>query len=499
MRTTSHFLFVLALTASLPAHGLGFGELSVSSGLGQPFNGHIQLLDAPTDTSPDCFKLRPVENSALPLPPGIRLEIERLPDKQARLKLSSGQPIYDPVLGFVARAICEVQLEREYALLLDPVVVSEPAVEVVSMVVPAMAETNVQKKREETPSRPAGSRQTGAVTEAVAVRAAPAPLENKAPERQSVAPKSRLILSHGSSPPTGKTGGKTGASPLQTSGPPTLDELADDNTALNLKLAHLEQQLSALQKRHADLVARTEIKAAAKPEESVSHTWIYFLFGFLTLIPTAAWLLHLKNRQKPKQASEAETDIQHIRRTHAILPSPGVNLEMLPAAHEEMPQAQADAGFPEHVPEKPEIHDRMEDNVEVFVAHGQSALAIHLLEDHVRQHPKASLAPWLLWLDLLQRAEDPAKYEEVRQRCRQHFNVIIPACAAYQDYSPVTEIESYRHVMAELVRLWPSDKIAAYLDELLYDNRGGNRIGFDSGAYYELTLLRAICDATSIS
>lgn len=494
MRTVNHLLLGLALTVSLPAHGLGFGELSVSSGLGQPFSGHIQLLDAPADISPDCFKLRPVENSALPLPPGVRLEIERLPDKQARLKLSSSQPVNDPVLGFVVRAICEVQLEREYALLLDPVVVSEPVVEVVSMAVPAMAEIIVQEKHQETPSRPTGSRQSRAVTDAVAVSAAPTPLKNKAPRHQIVTPKGQLILSHGSSLPTGKTG----ASPLQTSEPPTLDELADDDRALNLKLAHLEQQLSALQKRHADLVARSEIRAAAKPEESVSRTWIYFLFGFLTLVPAAAWLLHLQNRQKPKQLGETEPNIQHIRRTHATLPSPGVNLEMLPAAHEEMPPAQADAGFPEHVPEKPVIHDRLEDNVEVFVAHGQSALAIHLLEDHVRQHPKASLAPWLLWLDLLQRAEDPAKYEEVRQRCRQHFNVIIPACAAYQDYSPVTEIESYRHVMAELVRLWPSDKIAVYLDELLYDNRGGNRIGFDSGAYYELTLLRAICDATSI-
>jgi len=497
MRTVSHLFLGLALTGSLQVHGLGFGEVSVYSGLGQPFSGHIQLLDTPTDISSDCFKLRPVENSALPLPPGIRLEIERLPDRQARLKLSSSQPVNDPVLGFVARVICEVHLEREYALLLDPVAVSEPVVEVVSMTVPAMG-TAVQENRREAPSRPTVSRQTAAIADAVVTRVAPAPLENKVPRRQSAIPKSRLILSHGSSPPIGKTGGKPGESSLQTSRPPTLEELADDNTALNLKLAHLEQQLSALQKRHADLVARSGIKAAAEPEEAVSHAWIYFLFGSLALIPAAAWLLHLQNRQKPEPLVEAEPDIQHIRRAHATPPSSGVSLEVLPAIHEEMPQAQADAEFPEHAPEKPVIHDRLEDNVEVFVAHGQSALAIHLLEDHVRQHPKASLAPWLLWLDLLQRAEDPAKYEEVRQHCRRHFNVIIPAYAAYQDYSPVTEIESYRHVMAELVRLWPTGKIAAYLDALLYDNRGGNRIGFDSGAYYELTLLRAICDATSI-
>lgn len=490
MRTVSHLLLGLALTASLPAHGLGFGELSVSSALGQPFDGRILLLDAPADISPDCFQLRPAENDALQLPPGIRLEIERLPGRRAALKLTSRQPINDPVLGFVATAICEVQLGREYTLLLDPVPISEPFVEAPAAAAPVTPETPVQNTPREALPKQIRPRKIPPAPIADAVHTQTAPPAYQGGKRKNAARVDRLVISQGRAFPIAGAG----TSLEQAIGSMTLNELADENAALNLRLSHLEQQLNALQKRHAEIVARSELAAAAKQKATPSYTWAYILPGFLLLIIAAAWLLHRRDSRTPGLPDETEIDIQHVRRASAPLPSADPGMERLPPA-EEMPQKQVDAEFPEHAPRNPVIRDELEDNVEVFVAHGQNALAIRLLEDHIRHDPKGSLAPWLLWLDLLHRAENPVKYEEVRQQCRRHFNTIVPTYETCKDHAMASGIESYRHVMAELVRLWPTEKIAAYLDDLLYDNRRGNRIGFDPGAYQEIMLLREICTA----
>lgn len=490
MRTVNHLLPGLALAASLPAHGLGFGELSVSSGLGQPFSARILLLDAPADISPDCFKLRPVENGALPLPSGIRLEIERSAGGQAALKLSSSQPVDDPVLGFVATAICEVQLGREYTLLLDPVAASEPFVEAAAVADPVALETLVRDAPGEAPPKRIVPQQTALTPIAAAVHTQPVPRKQKSGLRKNAVRMDRLVISQGRASPL------AGAStPLaQAGGSMTLNDLADENAALNLKLSHLEQQLNALQKRHAELVVRSEMEAAARKKATPSYTWAYVLPGFLLLIIAAAWLLHRRSNRSPALPDETETGIQRVRRSSAALPSTDSGMEHLPSA-EETPHRQADAEFSEHAPRNPVIRDGLEDNVEVFVAHGQEALAIRLLEDHIRHAPKESLAPWLLWLDLLHRAENPARYEEVRQQCRRHFNAIVPTYETYNDHAPASGIESYRHVMAELIRLWPTEKITGYLDDLLYDNRRGNRIGFDPGAYREIVLLREICAA----
>lgn len=494
MRTVNWIFLGLTLTASLPAYSLGFGELSVSSGLGQVLHGYIRLLDVPKDISPDCFKLRPIENSGLPLPPSIRLEIERTPDKQARLKLSSSQPIDEPVLMFAARADCGIQLGREYTLLLDPIPAHEPLVEAMPAATLAQPETIAPAKIPAPSSTQAERQQATAAPVTAAMHAPRKPPKNKSNSRQKIVQKNRLVISHGSSSSSVKAG-----KPLaQDTSVMTLNDLADENASLNLKLAHLEQQLNALQKRHAEFVARQEIKAAAKPKDTPSFTWAHILPGLLPLAFAAAWLLHRQNKRTLRQSEETGGNIQHIRRSPATPPSSDVGLESLPATQEEAPQAHVDTELPEHAPGKPEIHDGLEDNVEVFIAHGQNALAIRLLEEHLFKDPKGSLAPWLLWLDLLHRAENPEKYEEVRLLCRWHFNVIVPTYETYQDYAPATGVESYRHVMAELIRLWPTNKIAGYLDDLLYDNRRGNRIGFDAGAYHEIMLLRAICGIPSV-
>lgn len=488
-----NLLFGLSLTVPLTAHGLGFGDISVSSGLGQPLRAYIMLLDPPADITPNCFKLKELPDSGLALPPGIHLEIDRQPGTKPRLKITSGQPVNEPALGFIAASVCEIQLGREYTVLLDPVVEVEPAAIVQPLATPAPVET-LKRETPPNPSRaapsaPASVKPVSTIPDSRSQKPANVLPRKKTIIHKSVPKKDLLVLSHGNSP--SQVQEKDLASPPEKS--LTLEEIADENTALSLKLNNLEEQLSALQKRHADLVAQMQVAARLKAEEDSSHNWIYFaLFGTVFFLLVSALLLHRQNRQQPARFITPKMDVQHIRRASSESRIPGMQMESMPAATEDMSPELTDLEIPEHIPGNPEIHDGLEDEVEVFVAHGQHSLAIRLLEDHIRHNPSGSPAPWLLLLDLLQRAKDSTKYEEIRKLCRRHFNIIIPTYESCETGLPTTGIESYQHVLAELIRLWPSNKADSYLDELLYDNRGGNRVGFDPNAYHEILLLRDI-------
>jgi len=115
-----------------------------------------------------------------------------------------------------------------------------------------------------------------------------------------------------------------------------------------------------------------------------------------------------------------------------------------------------------------------------------------MLEDHIEKTPDASPVPWLLLLDLLKRESAESKYENYRQKIKLHFNVAMPAYSEVEVNLAGHGLESYSHIMSELVRLWPTDQVNAYLDDLIYDRRGGSRMGFDPATYRDIVLLRAL-------
>lgn len=213
----------------------------------------------------------------------------------------------------------------------------------------------------------------------------------------------------------------------------------------------------------------------------------------LVLLIVSAWQFHQKGKRRNALFIEDRaSSIQPIPNTAIAMSLTGMEMESLPPSTDSAPPQTDDADTHEYALGLPELHEGLADEVEVFVAHGKHALAIQLLEEHIRHNPYDSPAPYLLLLDLLHRAGDSCKYERVRKLCRGNFNIIVPTFDTYDTSLPATEIESYRHVVAELQKLWQTAKANAYLAALLYDNRGGYRIGFDQSAYQDILLLRDI-------
>lgn len=502
------------MTASASAFALGLGDLTVSSSLGQPLDARISLLGDSKELNPDCFRIVSPESGSMALPNDIRLKLEQSRE-HASLRIQTRQAINEPAMMFSVSAVCPEHIQREYAVLLDP-----PAL---PGSVPVVADQSGAaaggKDQTASPPKPAARpAKRKARPYPVASSAGSGGTTSRRP-RKNIEPANdgpRLILSGSRrtyAPESAQLALSMDVGMLDTSRkaevPLTAAELTDENTALSRKVVHLEQLLASLQKRNAELeqarakTAPTENLQAATskqsaPKQSVrALSWPYFLFGFALLAAAAAYVLYRR----------AQVPAARFRDTAAVA-VPATALSMEPAEEEieqpaiikaprVEPPAIADIA---PVPPPPisrseagtEVKDSVADEVEVFVAHGHADLAIHMLEDHIEKAPDESPVPWLLLLDLLKRENAESKYESYRQKIKLHYNVAMPAYGEIES-TPVGEgLESYSHITSELVRLWPTDQAIAYLDDLIYDRRGGSRMGFDPATYRDIVLLRAL-------
>lgn len=253
-------------------------------------------------------------------------------------------------------------------------------------------------------------------------------------------------------------------------GQPAVDTRAyavKDPAGLSLKL---DLKLSAAAGRGdgqpslAMLSNRSPSSDVAESDEpaSTGTPWPYFVFGLLALGASAVWL---KTRR-----------------------------QAVPTAHGRTPAQPAASAPGETAP-----HDEEADLTADSLPGDQFGTSIELLKSHIEQNPTESHVPWLLLLDLLHRTGNAKEYEEVRQQCKQHFNVDMPQYKKIKTGPRKEGIEAYPHIMNKLVRLWPGEEAISYLNALLHDSRDGSRAGFDLATYRDIALLRSILEAAAIT
>jgi len=139
-----------------------------------------------------------------------------------------------------------------------------------------------------------------------------------------------------------------------------------------------------------------------------------------------------------------------------------------------------------------DVKEDILDQAEVFVAHGYTNFAINVLQEYLHEMPADSPVPWLLLLDLLHREGDDAGYAEASTECRRHFNVNFAARPVSQEQDDIRGLETYPHILDMLTQAWNTPEIHAILKSLIYDQRGGVRMGFEPGAYRDILFLRAL-------
>ena len=132
------------------------------------------------------------------------------------------------------------------------------------------------------------------------------------------------------------------------------------------------------------------------------------------------------------------------------------------------------------------------DEAQVYVDLGRSDQAIEILRDHIEQQvgDRDSPAAWLMIFDLYRRTNNRAGYDELAPKFRTHFNGRMPDWDNYGHELALDDgLEAFPHLVAVLQRDWGTPDARKFLEELLYDNRGGSRLGFSLAAYRDILLL----------
>lgn len=172
----------------------------------------------------------------------------------------------------------------------------------------------------------------------------------------------------------------------------TATELSDENTALGRKLAHLEAQLAALQRRNAELEAArhaTPTTAPAPATSSQPAQWPLYLLAMAivaSLIALAAWLLRRTRAARPALGDTPWTQTGMPEKTLSEL-SADMPAEP-PSVSPRMPEI-----APPQQTSGTEVKEDVLDQAEVFMAFGHGDLAIHLLQEHLRATPTESPYP----------------------------------------------------------------------------------------------------------
>lgn len=200
--TLKHWLIAGALlTMPWASHGAGLGNITVISALGQPLRAEIDLIAVPKDevdllvaklASAEEYRRAGLDRAEGLS--GLRFSVEKRPNGQPYLKVTSLQPVNEPFLQLL------VQLEwpagrvlRNYTLLLDPPGLQErPAVAAVtapSVAAPA-AEPAVVPPRAEPVPKPAPATRPA---QKAAQKAAPA-AEARKPEAPKPEPKPEVLV-----------------------------------------------------------------------------------------------------------------------------------------------------------------------------------------------------------------------------------------------------------------------------------------------------------------
>ncbi|MFO7543019.1 MAG: hypothetical protein R6W97_09490 [Thiobacillus sp.] len=488
-------LLLLSLCQAGSAAALGLGDLNVRSHLGQPLHVTVNILNPTAVTKTDCFSLAAHAGNIAP-PSGAHLSLEQA-GGQTQLHIRTAKAVFDPIAQFVLTSDCDIRLQREYVVLLDPPAQMEPAL---IHEQPAAAPTTATAEPAARPAhKPRRSTRAARVVPRVSAATALAPAAPRATAQADATP--RLVLSgrHGSGDSAFALRFDTALPDLNRPRPEGLTavELSDENTALTRKLAYLESQLTALQLRNAQLEGKPGAQAAAvapPPGNPVQWSLYMMLAGLVAGgVALAVWLR--RRSRKPAEEYDIWNPPGKTRLPKADLmesdpdvrPAPQRMAEIERPAPSQMIEIDA-PGFHSST----EVKDNILDQAEVYMAHGHGDLAIHMLQEHLRDDPTDSPVPWLLLLDLLHRDGDSQGYDAASAECRRHFNVDLSSPPVSQDIYTGKGLEAYPHLMERVIELWHTAEAEPFFQDLIYDNRGGTRLGFETGAYHEILLLRAI-------
>lgn len=133
------------------------------------------------------------------------------------------------------------------------------------------------------------------------------------------------------------------------------------------------------------------------------------------------------------------------------------------------------------------------DDARKLIAKGNIEEAIGLLNDAINFGAKRSITTWLYLLDVYRTQDMRIEFERLAERFHKHFNVMAPLWNPVEVNVVVSNsLEDFPHVLADLQHHWEQGDANIFLDNLIEDNRDGERTGFSLAVLEEIMLLKQI-------
>ena len=545
-------LAILVIGANNNAYALGLGNINVKSHLGQTLRASIKIQGASELKGEACFRVINDSSAENPIS-SANFKLSKIVGDSATLTVTTHQIVNEPITGLSIMAECDVNIRRDYVLLLDP---------------PAAA-TSQRAETEDTIAEDATlvDDSTRAILKEIAelkevaepdvqaqtVKIAATSTKKSSAKKQKNNSKANknVVLT------TGYNGENTNITPEDSSKNAALDskprlrisaeetssntqhtpnlrldrelhfnaeaspqaaaniEMQDEATVLNNRMLHLEQQINTLMQANQKLKAENKIaenKFKAQQLEQVNSSsnkldWLGYILGGGLLLSGLTIAEKLRSRRQIQQLVDAELAFLSPNQTV----NNSANLEEFKTnddyfgslTRQEFSSTFENSTVKSSVFEPPKTAEtpfsveefdsehNILDHADVFLSHGRTSLAIQLLQNHLLDFPKKSVTIWLFLLDLLAKENMHGVYEQTALECKEHFNIRI-AAFSNDEASPKQHVEDFPRLYAGLQDVWGTPAALVYLDDLIYNSRLETRVGFEKCVLEELLLLKSI-------
>ena len=546
-------LTILALGAQNQALALGLGNIDVKSHLGQPLRANIKIQGAGELKGESCFRVLNDPNADNQLT-HANFKLSKVDNDVAILTVTTNEVINEPIVNLSVMADCDANMQRDYVLLLDPLLTAEDTSydEAAPIIESKAVESKKQSKKieqvDQAPKYPQTIRVGEVPQEQAATKKAKKSKASKKTNKEIVLTagynidkpaettnaNNNVVKANG--PRLSISGGEASNIDLNSTklmldkqlrftpeNAPiplgNITEIDDEVTVMTHRLAHLDKQLSALSLSNSNLKAENALSKRQLAEANAWNNkfdWLGYILGGALLLGSVTIADKWRRRRQDEQLETAQMEWErsaatsHSSKDELVeVPLMGVDIE---EANDEFFETKV-AQTPTQQTEKYEdifvdpgpakepastfsveefnADQNVLDHADVFLSHGRVSLAIQLLQNHLIDFPKQSVTIWMFLLDLIAKENLQALYEQTALECKEYFNVKIADFSKLEDESGES-LESYPRISAGLQQAWGTPAALVYLDDLIYNSRLEVRVGFHKNVIEELLTLKSV-------
>lgn len=514
---------------------LAINDVVITSSLGEPLIAQINITDVEKSPDADCFSAS--DNSTHPAFTNATLAIKHYAGGY-QLIIKSHQAITEPILNLRVAYHCDLNINRDYVVLLDPPLqnnvetstnnstqnqnrvsspVSRAVIDSNTVSTHRTANTTVSKKK----AAPKAAK-TSSIDEkltAIYTGRPQATANTNNPEVPIVKSKPYLSISGGSSGldealtlpnPALRLETQIDLSRAEENLPLSATDVMDEITAMDNRLTLLRTQIISLQDKNEKL--KNEAENARKQLED-SKTTLRIAAGLvalLALLVFAVWLRRKLIHERLTKVEDNWLDSSDSINSPDQFTSPSVNSSnKLSAdaknsnfndAFDENSTYDMASGFsaqPAYATLTTNINSNVKEDIlesaDVLTEYGRYGLAIHLLQDYLADHPSESPKVWLKLLSLIAAHGTEAEYAKAVADCNHYYHIHMPNFAEARKAGTAT-IEDFPYITRELEMAWGTAGAVTLLNDLIYNRASQPEDGFEPEIFEQLFMLKQIAE-----